>query len=119
MERISRFRATVILVIFVLVLAFFVYTMYDLQVVETGGVIDNTTTYTTITRVKAARGDILDRDGNKLVGTGSPIRIISPSLLKSLLYIYWTITVPPGALISRCFWITRVVWTLILRHLCW
>ena len=68
MERISRFRATVILVIFVLVLAFFVYTMYDLQVVETGGVIDNTTTYTTITRVKAARGDILDRDGNKLVG---------------------------------------------------
>ena len=50
MERISRFRATVILVLFTLVLAFFVFKMYDLQVVETGGVIDNTTTYTTITR---------------------------------------------------------------------
>ena len=68
MERISRFRATVLLLLFALVIAFFVYTMYDLQIVETGGVIDNTTTFTTITRVKAARGDILDRDGNKLVG---------------------------------------------------
>lgn len=68
MERISRFRASVILLLFVLVLIFFVYTMYDLQVVETGGVVDNTTTFTTLTRVKAARGDILDRNGNKLVG---------------------------------------------------
>ena len=67
MERISRLRATIILLLFVLVLSFFIYTMYDLQVVETGGVIDNTTTFTTITRVKAARGDILDRNGNKLV----------------------------------------------------
>lgn len=68
MERISRFRATVILLLFALVLAVFIFTMYNLQVIETGGVIDNTTTFTTITRVKAARGDILDRDGNKLVG---------------------------------------------------
>lgn len=68
MERISRVRATVILLLFVLVLAFFIYTMYDLQVIETGGVIDNTTTFTTITRVKAARGDLLDTNGNKLVG---------------------------------------------------
>ena len=68
MERISRVRAGVLLAIFALILAFFIYTMYDLQVVETGGVIDNTTTFTTITRVKAARGDILDRNGNKLVG---------------------------------------------------
>ena len=68
MERISRLRATILLLLFGLVIAFFVYTMYDLQIVETGGVIDNTTTFTTITRVKAARGDILDRDGNKLVG---------------------------------------------------
>ena len=68
MERISRVRASILLVFFVVILAFFVYTMYDLQIVETGGVIDNTTTFTTITRVKAARGDILDRNGNKLVG---------------------------------------------------
>ena len=58
----------ILLLLFLLVLVFFIYTMYDLQVIETGGVIDNTTTFTTITRVKAARGDILDRDGNKLVG---------------------------------------------------
>ena len=68
MERISRFRATLLLILFCLVLSFFVYTMYDLQVVETGGVVDNTTTFTTITRVKASRGDILDINGNKLVG---------------------------------------------------
>ena len=68
MERLSRFRAHVALVVFFLVLIFFGYTMFDLQVIETDGKIDNTTTYTTITRVKAARGDILDRNGQKLVG---------------------------------------------------
>ena len=68
MERISRFRATVILLLFLLVLVFFIFTMYNLQVVETGGVIDNTTTFTTITRVKASRGDLLDTNGNILVG---------------------------------------------------
>ena len=57
-----------ILLAFLLLLVFFIFKMYDLQVIETGGVIDNTTTFTTITRVKAARGDILDRNGNKLVG---------------------------------------------------
>ena len=67
MERISRVRATVILLLFLLVLSFFIFKMYSMQVIETGGVVDNTTTYTTITRVKAARGDILDRDGNKLI----------------------------------------------------
>ena len=67
MERISRLRASILLLVFSLILSFFIYKMYDLQIIETGGVIDNTTTYTTITRVKAARGDILDRNGNKLV----------------------------------------------------
>lgn len=68
MERISRFRAQVLLVLFLLLLVFFGFSMFNLQVIETEGKIDNTTTYTTITRVKAARGDILDRNGNKLVG---------------------------------------------------
>ena len=68
MERISRFRAHLLLVLFLLILAFFSFTMFDLQVIETGGQIDNTTTYTTITRVKAARGDLLDTNGNVLVG---------------------------------------------------
>ena len=49
MERVSRFRAAVLLLLFSLLLVFFVYKMYDLQVIETGGVIDNTTTFTTFT----------------------------------------------------------------------
>ena len=68
MERISRFRAQLLLLLFLLLLVFFGFTMFNLQVIETEGKIDNTTTYTTITRVKAARGDILDCNGNKLVG---------------------------------------------------
>ena len=68
MERISRFRAQLMLLLFLLLLVFFGFTMFNLQVIETDGKIDNTTTYTTITRVKAARGDILDMNGNKLVG---------------------------------------------------
>ena len=76
MERISRFRATLMLLIFSLVLGFFVLSMYNMQVIETGGEVDNTTTFTTITRVKAARGDILDRDGNKLVGNRASYDLI-------------------------------------------
>lgn len=67
MERISRFRGRVIVAIFAAVLLFFAFRLYDLQVIETGGNTDNTTTFTTMTRVKAARGDILDTNGNMLV----------------------------------------------------
>ena len=63
MERLSRFRAQLLLLLFLLVIGFYCFTMFDLQVIETEGKIDNTTTYTTITRVKAARGDILDTNG--------------------------------------------------------
>jgi penicillin-binding protein 2 len=67
MERITRFRVRIILLLFVLVLGFFAIRLYDMQIIETGGSKDNTTTFTTLTRVKAARGDILDRNGNVLV----------------------------------------------------
>ncbi len=67
MERITRFRAGVIVLLFALVLGFFAFKLYDLQIIETGGKIDNTSTFTTRIRVKAARGDILDRNGNVLV----------------------------------------------------
>ena len=67
MERISKFRATVFLVLCALVLGFFVLKLYDLQIIETGGKTDNQATFTTLTRVKAARGDILDKNGNLLV----------------------------------------------------
>ena len=67
MERITRLRVQILVVIFGLIIAFFAFKLYDLQIIETGGSTDNTTTFTTKTRVKAARGDILDRNGNLLV----------------------------------------------------
>ena len=68
MERITQFRSRLLLLSLAALLIFFAVRLYDLQVIETGGKVDNTTTYTTKTRVKAARGEILDRNGNVLVG---------------------------------------------------
>lgn len=67
MERMTRFRATLLVLLVCIILGFFSFKLYDEQIIKTGGVIDNTTTFTTMTRVKAARGDILDRYGNLLV----------------------------------------------------
>ena len=67
MERLTRVRAGIFLMLFALIVTFFAIKLYDMQIVETGGQVDNTKTFTTITRVKAARGDILDRNGNVLV----------------------------------------------------
>ena len=67
MERISRFRAHILILFFVAAVLFFGFKLYDLQIIQTGGSTDNTTTFTTMTRVKAARGDILDTNGNVLV----------------------------------------------------
>ena len=67
MERITRVRAMILTVIFSVVVLFLVFKLYDLQVIQTGGKMDSVTTFTTRTRVKAARGDILDRNGNVLV----------------------------------------------------
>ena len=76
MERLTQFRAHIFLTLFAVLLGFFAFTLYDKQIYETGGVIDNSTTYTTWTRVKAARGDILDRNGNILVGNRSSYDIV-------------------------------------------
>ena len=68
MERISRFRAALFLVLFAFILTLFAGKLFMLQIVETDGNTDNTQTYTTLTTVRASRGDILDRNGNVLVG---------------------------------------------------
>ena len=68
MERISRFRAAILLALFALVLVLYAGKLFRLQIIETDGNTDNTTVYTTITTVRAARGDILDRNGKVLVG---------------------------------------------------
>ena len=68
MERINRFRAILLLVIFAFILVLFAGQLFTLQIVETDGNTDNTQTYVTLTTVRAARGDVLDRNGNVLVG---------------------------------------------------
>lgn len=67
MERMTRVRATALFVIFCLVLGLFALKLYDLQIIETGGKTNNISTFETRTRVKAARGNILDTNGNVLV----------------------------------------------------
>ena len=76
MERITRFRAGVLLLIFCLIAGFFALKLYDLQIIQTGGNTGNVTTFTTYTRVKAARGDILDRNGNALVSNRASYNLV-------------------------------------------
>ena len=68
MERVTKVRAIALLLIFATVLSLYSFRLFNLQIIETDGNTDNTDVYVTQTRVKAARGDILDRNGNKLVG---------------------------------------------------
>ena len=68
MERLTRARAIALLLIFVTILTLYSARLFNLQIIETDGNTDNTDVYVTQTRVKAARGDILDRNGNILVG---------------------------------------------------
>lgn len=68
MERISKVRAIALLLIFAAILSLYSIRLFNLQIVETDGKTENLDVYVTQTRVKAARGDILDRNGNILVG---------------------------------------------------
>ena len=67
MERITRFRAFLLLGLFVILMGLFAFRLYDLQIIQTDGNTNNVSTFTTKTRVRAARGEILDRNGNVLV----------------------------------------------------
>lgn len=68
MERITRFRVHIMALLLLAVMGFYAFRMFKLQVIDTGGSRDNTTTFITETRVKASRGEILDTNGNVLVG---------------------------------------------------
>ncbi len=67
MERVSRLRAFTLLALFGLILTLYAGRLFKLQIIDTKGNTDNTATYGTITTVRAARGDILDRNGKVLV----------------------------------------------------
>lgn len=76
MERITRVRARALLLFFVVIVAIYAFKLYDLQIIETGGQTDNATVYETWTNVKAARGEILDRNGNVLVGNRAGYKLM-------------------------------------------
>ena len=59
MERITRARVGALLLLFCVIVGFFSFKLYAMQVIETGGSTNNITTFETRTRVKAARGNIL------------------------------------------------------------
>ncbi len=67
MERMTRFRAGILLLVFLCVISLFSVRLYKTQNAEKGGNTNNITTYKTKTRVKAARGKILDCNGNVMV----------------------------------------------------
>ena len=67
MERITRRRAVILLMILLGVLSVFCVRLYKMQAGSGGIVLSDEVTYTTRTRVRGVRGDILDTNGNVLV----------------------------------------------------
>lgn len=76
MERITRFRALVLLLIFAVILSVFSVRMYSMQILGTGDVVDNSSSSTSLIRVRADRGDILDTNGNILVGNRASYNMV-------------------------------------------
>ena len=74
MERISRVRAGILLGVFCLVLTLYSIKLFSLQIVS--GNTNNTTTYTSYVTVKASRGEMMDRNGNKLVGNRASYNLV-------------------------------------------
>ena len=68
MERVTKLRAGIFLGLFTLIMVLYAMRLFKLQIIDTDGNTDNTTLYSTVTTVRAARGDILDRNGKVLVG---------------------------------------------------
>ena len=75
MERVTGFRAAVLLLVFFLIVGFFAVSLYSLQIVDAEDQAD--ANYFKIrTTVKAARGDILDRNGNALVSNRASYNLV-------------------------------------------
>lgn len=76
MERITRTRAIIVVLIFALLLSVYSVRMYGLQILDSGDVVRNSNTYTSYVTVKASRGDLLDRNGNVLVGNRASYNLV-------------------------------------------
>lgn len=67
MGRVTGFRAILLLVIVAIIMGLFSVKLYSMQVANAEVNGNNSTNYVIYTRVRAARGEILDTNGNKLV----------------------------------------------------
>lgn len=67
MEYKSTIRISVLLIVLLSVVGIFIARLYRVQVAQTEVLASDTDTYTFMTTVSAARGNILDRNGNVLV----------------------------------------------------
>ena len=76
MERITRFRALAMLLAFALILGLFGGRMYAVQMLDAGHVVADSDTYTTYYTVKATRGELLDRNGNVMVGNRATYNLV-------------------------------------------
>ncbi len=76
MERITKFRATALLVVFALILSLYALRMHDLQVVGSSTVVRSSSSFTSYYTVKGARGELLDRNGNQLVGNRASYNLV-------------------------------------------
>ena len=76
MERITRFRAIAMLLIFALILGLFAVRMYAIQMMGAGDIVADSDTYTTYYTVKAVRGQLLDRNGNVMVGNRASYNLV-------------------------------------------
>ena len=76
MERISRLRAVILLTVFGLILMLYSGKLFSVQLIENKGNTNNAKTYTTYTTVKGTRGDLLDRNGNVLVGNRASYNLV-------------------------------------------
>ena len=76
MERITRFRALAMLLVFALILSAFSVRLYALQMMGAGDIVADSDTYTTYYTVKAVRGNLLDRNGNVMVGNRASYNLV-------------------------------------------
>ncbi len=76
MERVTKFRVVVLLVLLAVLVGFFGFRAYSVQVVNAASSDSSISTYTYYTPVSAARGQILDRNGNILVSNRASYNLI-------------------------------------------
>ena len=76
MERVTKFRVGVFLALVALMVGFFGFRAYNVQVVNATVSDSSISTYTYMTPVSAARGQIMDRNGNILVSNRASYNLI-------------------------------------------